>query len=214
MRHLANNLLAGLAGATAALAMAGAAQSATIAYTISGSGSGSLGGVAFTDTAFDILLLGDPDNVWDFGLGASAITPLQSATVRIDGFTDAGLTEATRLGVSRLVDIFFFSRDDGFGGGVDLFDFRVTNAQETAFDYAAPYGPVPGFDIFVAQFHDVGTSQGSLTFQTASDVLFSAAAVPEPGAWALMIVGFGGVGAVVRRRRNVAGVEGALRCAR
>ena len=33
---------------------------------------------------------------------------------------------------------------------------------------------------------------------------FEVAAVPEPGAWALMIVGFGGVGAMVRRRRMVA----------
>jgi hypothetical protein len=26
--------------------------------------------------------------------------------------------------------------------------------------------------------------------------------VPEPASWALMIMGFGGVGALVRRRRN------------
>ena len=26
--------------------------------------------------------------------------------------------------------------------------------------------------------------------------------VPEPGAWALMIIGFGGIGAAMRRRRN------------
>ncbi|MDZ4376514.1 MAG: PEPxxWA-CTERM sorting domain-containing protein [Phenylobacterium sp.] len=29
-------------------------------------------------------------------------------------------------------------------------------------------------------------------------------AVPEPGAWALMIMGFGAAGAMVRRRRAVA----------
>ncbi|MBS0334045.1 MAG: PEPxxWA-CTERM sorting domain-containing protein [Proteobacteria bacterium] len=31
-------------------------------------------------------------------------------------------------------------------------------------------------------------------------------AVPEPGAWALMILGFGGAGAMLRRRRRLAGV--------
>jgi hypothetical protein len=179
-------------------------------YTISGAGSGSLGGVTFTDTAFDILLVGDTNNLVDYGVGAPAITPLQSATVRIGGFADAGLTGSTRFGLSRDLNIFFFARDNGFGGGLDLFDFHVTDAQETAFDYAAPYDPVPGFGLFLAQFHDVGTSQGLLTFQAASGVTFSSAAVPEPATWALMIMGFGSVGALLRRRRGVVGVEGAF----
>ena len=51
----------------------------------------------------------------------------------------------------------------------------------------------------MAQFSYVDTSQGSLTFQTASDVTFSAGAVPEPGARAMMIMGFAGVGALLRR---------------
>jgi hypothetical protein len=34
--------------------------------------------------------------------------------------------------------------------------------------------------------------------------LFSGGAVPEPSAWALMLVGFGGLGAMMRRRRMVA----------
>ncbi len=35
------------------------------------------------------------------------------------------------------------------------------------------------------------------------NVALQAGAVPEPGAWALMIMGFGGVGAMVRRRRMI-----------
>lgn len=34
-------------------------------------------------------------------------------------------------------------------------------------------------------------------------VALDPAAVPEPGTWALMIAGFGGVGAAIRRRRNL-----------
>jgi hypothetical protein len=207
MKRFTGKRFVGLAGLAASLAMATAAQGAMITYTISGAGSGSLGGVTFTDAAFDILLVGDTDNLRDFGFGAPAITPLESATVRIGGFADAGLTGSTRLGVARDTNLFFFARYDGFGGGIDLFDFHVTDAQEMAFDYAAPYGPVPGFGLFLGQFRDVGTSQGALTFQAASGVTFSAAAVPEPGVWAMMIVGFGGVGALLRRRRGVAGVE-------
>jgi hypothetical protein len=215
MERFTGKLFAGLA---ASLAMATAAQAAVMTYTISGAGSGSLGGISFTDAAFDILLVGDTSNLVDYGVGAPAITPLQSATVRIGGFADAGLAGATRFGLNRDLNIFFFARDNGFGGGLDLFDFHVTDAQETAFDYAAPFGPVPGFGIYLAQFQDVGSSQGLLTFQAASGVTFSSAAssavVPEPAAWALMIVGFGGVGAVLRRRRGGAVAEGALRCAR
>jgi hypothetical protein len=37
----------------------------------------------------------------------------------------------------------------------------------------------------------------------------SVAAVPEPATWGLMIVGFGGLGAVLRRRRSVAGLASA-----
>lgn len=207
MKRFTGKRFAGLAGLAVSLAMATAAQGAMITYTISGAGSGALGGVTFTDAAFDIRLVGDTNNLLDFGFGSPAITPLESATVRIGGFADADLTGSTRFGVARDINLFFFGRDNGFGGGLDLFDFHVTDAQERAFDYAAPYGPVPGFDIYLAQFQGVGTSQGSLTFQAASGVTFSAAAVPEPSVWAMMMVGFGGVGALLRRRRGVVGVE-------
>jgi hypothetical protein len=219
MKRFTGKLFAGLAGLAASLAMATAAQGAVMTYTISGAGSGSLGGVTFTDAAFDILLVGDTNNLLDFGFGPPAIVPLESATVRIAGLADAGLTESTRFGLNRGINVFFFARHDGFGSGLDLFDFHVTDAQEMAFDYSAPYGPVPGFDIYLAQFQGVGTSQGSLTFQAASGVTFfsaavASAAVPEPGAWAMMIVGFGGIGALLRRRRGLAGVDAAVGCVR
>lgn len=43
---------------------------------------------------------------------------------------------------------------------------------------------------------------GGVTYSSDSGALIGAtAAVPEPGAWALMILGFGAVGATIRRRR-------------
>lgn len=42
-----------------------------------------------------------------------------------------------------------------------------------------------------------GSFGGTISFELAS-------AVPEPAAWALMIMGFGGVGAALRRRRQTA----------
>ena len=44
----------------------------------------------------------------------------------------------------------------------------------------------------------------TLDYSLITYTLFSPNAVPEPATWAMMIIGFGGVGAMVRRRRAVA----------
>ncbi len=51
------------------------------------------------------------------------------------------------------------------------------------------------------------TFQYTATLATAGDIsgpanFYAAAAVPEPAAWALMLLGFGGMGMVLRRRRR------------
>ena len=47
-----------------------------------------------------------------------------------------------------------------------------------------------------------GPAQGSLALNSGSTAVPLAAAVPEPASWAMMIIGFGGVGALMRRRRE------------
>jgi hypothetical protein len=50
-----------------------------------------------------------------------------------------------------------------------------------------------------------GTGGPAATFGgTVSFVLSNAGGVPEPASWALMIVGFGSAGAMLRRRRSLA----------
>ncbi|UUR07740.1 PEPxxWA-CTERM sorting domain-containing protein [Sphingomonas glaciei] len=53
-----------------------------------------------------------------------------------------------------------------------------------------------------ANFAGVSTTGGSsvINFTTSRDV---AAAVPEPGTWAMMLLGFGAIGASMRRRRQM-----------
>ncbi|HZZ66646.1 MAG TPA: FxDxF family PEP-CTERM protein [Phenylobacterium sp.] len=49
-----------------------------------------------------------------------------------------------------------------------------------------------------------GSYSGTLSFETASPITIGVGGVPEPAGWALMIMGFGGVGALLRSRRKVA----------
>lgn len=53
-----------------------------------------------------------------------------------------------------------------------------------------------------------GAIPGGLSFTSASGAFLTApiGGVPEPEAWTLMLTGFGGLGAVLRRRRSVAGL--------
>jgi PEP-CTERM motif len=47
-----------------------------------------------------------------------------------------------------------------------------------------------------------GSYAGTLSFESAGGIIIGVGGVPEPAAWALMIVGFGGVGAALRARRR------------
>lgn len=80
----------------------------------------------------------------------------------------------------------------GRGGGVEAL-------TAFGFDLLAEGDPsaVPGGAVFNRPFYDADTN--TLTFASVN----AAAVVPEPGAWALMILGFGGIGAAMRRRRLV-----------
>ena len=61
------------------------------------------------------------------------------------------------------------------------------------------------FDNLTASLTPIDLSQNAtLDEGLISYTLFSPSAVPEPAAWALMLLGFGGLGAVLRRKRAMA----------
>jgi hypothetical protein len=168
------------------------AFAATTDYTISGVGSGSLNGTAFTDQNFLFSLVGDSSS-------GNPIDPLFSATVSIAGFGTTTLSIPTRLGLANSSAV-YFSRSGM--GGLDLFDFYVQNGSLVN-GLVGPFS-VTGTSIFALnQFQNVGSSLGALTFNSSSNVTFTAA-VPEPETYAMMMAGLGMLGFIARRRKQSA----------
>jgi hypothetical protein len=76
----------------------------------------------------------------------------------------------------------------------DLYSFGSTNDFDFAYTLTGANIGNPA----------VGTTYAS--FSSGSSASFSAGVVPEPGTWALMILGFGGAGAMLRSRRQLSAV--------
>lgn len=91
--------------------------------------------------------------------------------------------------------------------GVD-FDVEVNGWNETRFLNLVPVNAGSTYELRLtgtagagAQFPPNATYTGQITFAPN-------AAVPEPGTWALMILGFGGAGAMLRIRRGTSLAHG------
>jgi hypothetical protein len=184
------------------LAISGPTWAEMFAYSISGTGSGSLSGVTFSNNAFTFTLVGDTANLTtDLFDGSQAIDPLTSASVNLDGIGLASFDSvATRLGRSA-TSIAFFSRSPN---GLDLFDFELS----APVDLGNAFSGVTGSNVSaLTQFIDVVTSLGALTFTASSNVVFSGMSltpvsqIPEPQTYALLLAGLGVVGTVAARRK-------------
>jgi len=89
-----------------------------------------------------------------------------------------------------------------FAGGLATFTFDGGASVLTrSFDNLAGFQT---FDFDIANLSSVRISADS-PFQIDNVRLTAAAAVPEPGTWAMMLIGFGGIGAAMRssRRRTI-----------
>lgn len=111
----------------------------------------------------------------------------------------------------------FVSPINAFGaffGGLQTASSRILFSDGTAQSIALGGNPTDGGFSFVG-FTSSDASISSVTIDvpfdliSVDDVRFRSAGVgvggvPEPATWGLMIAGFGGIGAMLRRRRNVA----------
>ena len=208
-----------IAAGAAAIFVSTQAIASTITYSESGHGTGSLGGVTFTDASITITGTGDTANVSTSG--THVINPISVINLKVSGFPQATFTGTTGVAYRALgAPTYFAGFADSDTGGT-LSGILVTfDSAFGGYDLATAIGPVngPGFfaaDTFATTLGDLSlqslTGDGSTTF-SASLSTIPPSTVPEPSTWALMLLGFASVVYAKQRKARVwadgAGVKG------
>jgi PEP-CTERM motif len=182
-----------------AVSMASSALAATITYTLTGTGSATIGNVAQSG-AFTATGIGDTANV-GFPFGANTPTvPLSSFTIAF------GSSVYTATNPIR----FFVNNGNGVAGFNDTLTQDVLDFSSSVFliyNGISNAGPIAGTGTFTSvlatnagALNWTATPAGILTFRA---VVGNTPAVPEPASWAMMIAGFGMAGVALRRRAKV-----------
>jgi hypothetical protein len=176
-------------------------------------------GAAKADVLFDLVgptpEMPSPDSL---GVAFNAGSGAGSTTFRIDGYTSLDgdsdcCTDVFTLNLNG-VDIFSGSWDMGGGGGNVIY-FGPVGA--TAVGHSNGFFAGGFTDVFVPLNLVAGTNTLTFSYSGAFQGLGdegwglenvvvngNAAGVPEPAAWALMLLGFAGLGGLLRHRRALA----------
>jgi hypothetical protein len=182
----------------ASLFGAGFASAASITYTDSAIGSGTLGGTAFTNSLITMTFTGDTSNVSSPMAGIFENTVgtlmLNIASLGSATFTDATQAVSNQTGTLA-----------GFGDNTSG-DFIMGTHDPTFATYGltTSIGPITNSSVIDAG-DPYETSQGELIFTSVGNATFTATltstSAPEPGSLVLVALGLGGVTAYVQRRR-------------
>lgn len=154
-------------------------------------------------------------------LVASASAAQAATVITIDG--NSGSFAANKTGSGPFADDYIFTLPGttgqvgasvisidlaGSGGTLDLTNVFLNGADlaiTRTGNLVMASGVINTFGGAGQTLRIVGTTTG-LGGSYGGNVTFAAGAIPEPATWGMMILGFGAVGAAVRRRRSTAQV--------
>lgn len=190
-----NKAMTVLAAGTAALMIPAHAEAATITYTFTGDFTGTLNGSAFSNAA-TFTGVGDTDTSSMSGLTQYVALSSLSAVIGGTSYTILSPTNFYLNGADYAGLQFTVT-----GGGA----FSGTGPALVGYDPLTNLPSTPLTAYFVGPVSFI-SDQGTFTLDGFANGSFSAelaAAVPEPATWAMLILGFGVVGAFVRRQRKV-----------
>lgn len=195
------SLIASCAAAGALLCTAGAAQASLIVYTATLSGAAESPPQASSGIGFASVAIDDVANTMNIQVNFSGLTGTTTAShihccTAAPGAGNAGV--ATETPTFSLFPL-------GVQSGTFFESYDLTQAST----YNAPFLTANGGTAAGAQaalLAGLAAQRAYLNIHTTfapGGEIRGFLAVPEPGAWALMILGFGAVGATLRRRRTV-----------
>jgi len=219
-----------LAAASAALGLMAAASTANAAITVIQTEEGNLFGV---DASPSTPLLYGQEMLWDFDdIHASTVnytgnvlqgpqTGGGSASPPYNGSQSGDTTmyasvQANSTGTFSAAPGFVLSSFSFYLGSPDAYNqvvFHLADGTSQTFSGNEIWGGTPSNpggnrDMGYRVYYDFGGALvTSIDFSSSLDAFefdgLAGTAVPEPGTWALMILGFGGAGAMIRRRKAV-----------
>jgi len=176
------------------------AQASPAIYTLSGTGTGSLGAIPFSDAAFTITSTADTANI-EIGPPGVWLVPDLTATVSVSGIGSATFTIPTENIINFEVGVAGITAPD---------QSIILSIQNTAFisnnqnllqgyDLSSSVSPVTGTTStpFNVEFE---TTAGAFSLSFVSSVTYQADIVPEPSIYALL--GMGVIGFALSGRRH------------
>jgi hypothetical protein len=174
---------------------AGSASAATLTFVEMATANGSLNGQAFTGALVTFSGSADTSNIV---ISGPNVYNLAIALMRV---TVAG------VGTDTFTDQIVLVSNQSFQA-IGLGDVSINQAilfagtPPGSYDLSTSFGPVTGRPIFNPGT-PFNTTAGVFGLNVASTVTYQATVgnVPEPTTWAMMLLGFGGLGALLRKRR-------------